>query len=115
MRVESPPQTGKPSDHTQETSFVFGRAQHAPFRCPHLSLLNSISGPRDLRSLDEQQLRRLCREIRATIIETVASTGGHLGSSLGVVELTVALHRMLDCPPTGSSGTPATRPTPTSC
>jgi 1-deoxy-D-xylulose-5-phosphate synthase len=63
-----------------------------------LSLLNSISGPRDLLDLDEQQLRRLCREIRATIIETVASTGGHLGSSLGVVELTVVLHRLLESP-----------------
>ncbi len=64
----------------------------------HLSLLASIESPQDLKSLDEQQLRTLCAEIRATIIRTVAKTGGHLGSSLGVVELTVALHRLLDSP-----------------
>jgi 1-deoxy-D-xylulose-5-phosphate synthase len=63
-----------------------------------LSLLASLSGPRDLRRLDEEQLRLLCAELRATIIGTVAKTGGHLGSSLGVVELTVALHRQLDSP-----------------
>jgi 1-deoxy-D-xylulose-5-phosphate synthase len=63
-----------------------------------LSLLKSISGPSDLRDLDEQQLRQLCSEIRSVIIETVASTGGHLGSSLGVVELTVILHRLLESP-----------------
>jgi 1-deoxy-D-xylulose-5-phosphate synthase len=63
-----------------------------------LSLLPSIESPRGLRRLDGPQLRGLCREIRTTIIETVASTGGHLGSSLGVVELTVALHRLLDSP-----------------
>jgi 1-deoxy-D-xylulose-5-phosphate synthase len=63
-----------------------------------LSLLENISEPHDLRQLDDLQLRELCAEIRATIIQTVAKTGGHLGSSLGVVELTVALHRSLDAP-----------------
>jgi len=63
-----------------------------------LSLLKSITGPADLRHLDEQQLLSLCDELRTAIIETVASTGGHLGSSLGVVELTVVLHRLLDSP-----------------
>jgi 1-deoxy-D-xylulose-5-phosphate synthase len=48
--------------------------------------------------MDDLELRRLCREIRSAIIRTVADTGGHLGSSLGVVELTVALHRLLDSP-----------------
>jgi len=48
--------------------------------------------------MDDRELRRLCREIRSAIIRTVAETGGHLGSSLGVVELTVALHRLLDSP-----------------
>jgi 1-deoxy-D-xylulose-5-phosphate synthase len=62
------------------------------------ALLASIKHPRDLRRLNDRQLRQLCRELRATIITTVASTGGHLGSSLGVVELSVALHRLLDCP-----------------
>ena len=63
-----------------------------------MSILETIESPRDLKKLDEQQLRKLCAEIRATIIGTVAKTGGHLGSSLGVVELTVALHRLLDSP-----------------
>jgi len=63
-----------------------------------LSLLESIDSPRELRSLDEQQLRQLCAEIRGTIIQTVSKTGGHLGSNLGVVELTIALHRLLDLP-----------------
>jgi 1-deoxy-D-xylulose-5-phosphate synthase len=48
--------------------------------------------------LTEAQLEELAAEIRETIIETVASTGGHLGSSLGVVELTIALHRLLESP-----------------
>ncbi|HET9681458.1 MAG TPA: 1-deoxy-D-xylulose-5-phosphate synthase, partial [Candidatus Limnocylindrales bacterium] len=52
----------------------------------------------DLRGLDEGQLAILAAEIRETIVSTVARTGGHLGSSLGVVELTIALHRMLDSP-----------------
>jgi 1-deoxy-D-xylulose-5-phosphate synthase len=63
-----------------------------------LSLLENIESPRDIRQLDEQQLRTLCAEIRGTIIQTVAKTGGHLGSNLGVVELTVALHKLLDSP-----------------
>ncbi len=61
-------------------------------------MLTNLRGPSDLRHMDERQLRRLCRDIRTTIVETVAVTGGHLGSSLGVVELTVALHRLLDSP-----------------
>jgi 1-deoxy-D-xylulose-5-phosphate synthase len=63
-----------------------------------LSLLETIDNPRDLKQLSPQQLRQLCAELRGTIISTVAGTGGHLGSSLGVVELTVALHRLLDSP-----------------
>ena len=63
-----------------------------------MSLLANISSPRDLRPLSERQLHGLCRELRTEIIGTVATTGGHLGSSLGVVELTVALHRLLDSP-----------------
>jgi 1-deoxy-D-xylulose-5-phosphate synthase len=62
------------------------------------SLLASLSGPADLRRLDEDQLATLAAEIRDTIITTVAKTGGHLGSSLGVVEIAIALHRLLDSP-----------------
>jgi 1-deoxy-D-xylulose-5-phosphate synthase len=65
---------------------------------PALAILPSLAGPADLKRLSDADLTRLCAEIRTTIIETVAETGGHLGSSLGVVELTVALHRLLDSP-----------------
>ncbi|MDQ3492162.1 MAG: 1-deoxy-D-xylulose-5-phosphate synthase [Chloroflexota bacterium] len=63
-----------------------------------MSVLETLSGPADLRRMDEPQLQELCNDLRSTIISTVARTGGHLGSSLGVVELTVALHRILDSP-----------------
>jgi 1-deoxy-D-xylulose-5-phosphate synthase len=62
------------------------------------SILERLTGPGDLRGLDEGQLAILAAEIRETIIRTVAVTGGHLGSSLGVVELTLALHRPLESP-----------------
>jgi 1-deoxy-D-xylulose-5-phosphate synthase len=62
------------------------------------SLLAGLSGPADLRGMDEGQLAILAAEIRETIVATVATTGGHLGSSLGVVELTLALHRVLESP-----------------
>jgi 1-deoxy-D-xylulose-5-phosphate synthase len=63
-----------------------------------VTLLSSLNGPDDLKRLDHQQLVQLCGEIRNTIIETVSHTGGHLGSSLGVVELSVILHRILSSP-----------------
>ena len=63
-----------------------------------MPILPTIQGPADLRGLNEVQLAQLAVEIRETIIRTVAHTGGHLGSSLGVVELTIALHRLLESP-----------------
>ena len=63
-----------------------------------MSILSDLTGPAELRGLDEVQLAELATEIRETIIRTVAVTGGHLGSSLGVVELTIALHRLLESP-----------------
>ncbi|HEY2916400.1 MAG TPA: 1-deoxy-D-xylulose-5-phosphate synthase [Candidatus Limnocylindrales bacterium] len=62
------------------------------------TLLERLTGPADLHGLDDAQLATLAAEIRETIVATVAKTGGHLGSSLGVVELTIALHRLLDSP-----------------
>ena len=62
------------------------------------SILERLTGPADLRGLAEGQLAILAAELRETIIGTVAKTGGHLGSSLGVVELTIALHRLLESP-----------------
>lgn len=61
-------------------------------------LLDSINQPRDLKQLNEQQVKQLCAEIRQFLLENISKTGGHLASNLGVVELTVALHRVLDTP-----------------
>jgi 1-deoxy-D-xylulose-5-phosphate synthase len=61
-------------------------------------LLDDIHEPADLRSLSPEQLDQLSAEIRSFIVETVTTTGGHLGSNLGVVELTLALHRVFDSP-----------------
>ncbi len=63
-----------------------------------MPILDSLHGPADLRGLTEPELELLASEIRETIIRTVAATGGHLGSSLGVVEITLALHRLLESP-----------------
>ncbi len=63
-----------------------------------MPILDRLKDPAELRGLSEGELEQLAGEIRETIIRTVASTGGHLGSSLGVVELTIALHRILESP-----------------
>lgn len=63
-----------------------------------MSLLPSLGGPHELRSLSLEQLGELAAEVRAFLIENVARTGGHLGPNLGVVELTIALHRIFDSP-----------------
>ena len=61
-------------------------------------LLESITGPADLRALGPDELEVLAEEIRRFIVGAVAVTGGHLGSNLGAVELTLALHRVFDSP-----------------
>lgn len=61
-------------------------------------LLSTIDSPQDIKSLDIPQLAQLTREIREYIINTLSETGGHLAPSLGVVELTLALHHILDTP-----------------
>ena len=61
-------------------------------------LLDAIDSPADLKRLPVADLPRLCQEIRDEIIETCARTGGHLGSSLGAVELNVALHYVFSTP-----------------
>ncbi|WP_181789636.1 1-deoxy-D-xylulose-5-phosphate synthase, partial [Streptomyces phytophilus] len=63
-----------------------------------MSLLESIGGPRDLKALPPERLDELAGEIREFLIHAVARTGGHLGPNLGVVELTLALHRVFDSP-----------------
>ena len=59
-------------------------------------ILDSIHSPADVRELDQKQLPQLCRELRQFLLENVSKTGGHLASNLGVVELTVAIHRVFD-------------------
>lgn len=61
-------------------------------------MLEQIRGPADLQHLSQPQLRELAAEIRQFLIHKVAATGGHLGPNLGVVELTLALHRVFDSP-----------------
>lgn len=61
-------------------------------------LLDRICAPGDVKALPDAQLPQLCEEIRSFLIETVSTTGGHLSSNLGVVELTVALHRTMQFP-----------------
>jgi 1-deoxy-D-xylulose-5-phosphate synthase len=63
-----------------------------------MSLLEQISGPRDLDRLSNDQLIRLAAEIRQFLITEVSKTGGHLGPNLGVVEMTIAIHRVFDSP-----------------
>lgn len=61
-------------------------------------LLDSINFPEDVRKLPAEKLPELCKEVRSFLIDSVSQTGGHFGSNLGVVELTVALHRVFDTP-----------------
>ena len=63
-----------------------------------MTLLSTITSPADLKELDRGQLERLAAEIRERLIEVTARNGGHIGPNLGVVELTVALHKVFDCP-----------------
>ena len=63
-----------------------------------MNLLDKINSPKDLKKLTRSELVTLCDEIRSFIIESVSKTGGHLSSNLGVIELTVALHYVFDCP-----------------
>ncbi|AWB48055.1 1-deoxy-D-xylulose-5-phosphate synthase [Gemmobacter aquarius] len=61
-------------------------------------ILDRVSGPADLKALTDGELGRLAGEVRNEVIQVVSETGGHLGSSLGVVELTVAIHAVFDTP-----------------
>ena len=63
-----------------------------------MAVLDSITSPRDVKALGPEQLPALAAEIRAFLIEAVSRNGGHLGPNLGVVELTIALHRVFDSP-----------------
>ena len=78
-----------------------------------MSYLDQIRTPEDLRKLSLEELPALCQELRRYIIEQTAENPGHLGSSLGVVELTVALHYVFDTPNDKLVWMWVTRPTAT--
>ena len=61
-------------------------------------LLDGIRGPDDIKAIREQDLPQLAQEVRNKLIEVLSQTGGHLGPNLGVVELTIALHRVFNTP-----------------
>lgn len=63
-----------------------------------MSILSWVNSPRDIKKLNTDELNDLCAEIRELLISTVSKTGGHLASNLGVVELTVALHKVFNSP-----------------
>ena len=69
-----------------------------PRTAPRPALLASINGPQDLRGLSERELIELAAQIREFLIENVSRTGGHLGPNLGVVELTIGIHRVFHSP-----------------
>ena len=78
--MKSPPANGR--KHSRKSTPVL----------PH------IESPQDLKALSLEELAVLAQECRDTIVETITKTGGHLASNLGVVELTLALHRAFDSP-----------------
>lgn len=63
-----------------------------------MSVLENVNSPKDIKNLNTAELEQLCSEIRELMINTVSQTGGHLASNLGVVELTVALHKVFNSP-----------------
>lgn len=70
-----------------------------------MSLLETIHTPSDLKKVPVNKLPQLCQEIRDLLIQVTSKNGGHLAPNLGVVELTVALHRVFSMPGTSLSGT----------
>jgi 1-deoxy-D-xylulose-5-phosphate synthase len=73
-------------------------AQRSTAGPSNYELLKTVNFPHQLRALDERQLKQLAVELRAFLLESVSQTGGHLSSNLGTVELTIALHYVLDTP-----------------
>ena len=71
---------------------------HTTHSRPATPTLDRVAGPADMRGMDDRTLRHLADDVRAEVISAVSETGGHLGSSLGVVELTVAIHAVFNTP-----------------
>ena len=63
-----------------------------------MNYLDKINEPSDIKKLSRDELKLLAKELRSFIIDSVSRTGGHLSSNLGVIELTIALHYVYDCP-----------------
>ncbi|MEN9417557.1 MAG: 1-deoxy-D-xylulose-5-phosphate synthase, partial [Pseudomonadota bacterium] len=73
-------------------------AATAPAAASTATLLDRIDSPADLRLLSRAQLKTLATELRQRVVDIVSQTGGHFGSNLGTVELTIALHYVFDTP-----------------
>ena len=63
-----------------------------------MSVLDKVQLPKDIKKMNNSELDELCADIRELLVETVSETGGHLASNLGVVELSVALHKVFNSP-----------------
>ena len=69
-----------------------------PTKLPEFKYLNDIESPKDLKLLEEDQLVELADELREFLLHSVSKTGGHFGAGLGTIELTIAMHYVLDMP-----------------
>ena len=65
---------------------------------PTTKLLDKVKYPKDLKKFSDEDLKKLCVELRNEVVSAVSVTGGHLGAGLGVVELTIALHSVFNTP-----------------
>ena len=65
---------------------------------PETPLLDRVKFPSDLKAIEDRDLPQLARELRDEMIDAVSTTGGHLGAGLGVVELTIAIHKVFNTP-----------------
>lgn len=81
-----------PLSHLQKTYAVI------PRECPHTPLLDTVDAPIDLKAFSESQLITLADELRLFLLYSAGQSGGHFGANLGVIELTIALHYLLDAP-----------------
>jgi 1-deoxy-D-xylulose-5-phosphate synthase len=87
----------RPSGGREAAEFRPERDTNLP-TAPATPLLDTVTTPEDLKKIPDHQLKQLAEELRLELVDTVSQTGGHLGAGLGVVELTVALHKVFDTP-----------------
>jgi len=93
-----PGDSGSPGQREGEGAGGSTQAHAQPYDAPVYDLLKTINFPADLRKLERPRLKQLADELRSYVIESVSSTGGHLSSNLGTIELTIALHYVFDTP-----------------